>query len=379
MPSSRKIKTLIVDDSAMIRRVLSLGFSADPRIEVVGIASNAEDADGMIRELKPDVITLDIELPGMNGVDFMRQYLGKHPIPTLIISSHSPSGSSVAISALEAGAVDVIEKPSAGLASGLSNIMGSICEAVVRATSSRVIPGRRMNKASQPALMQADSVISRWVFAIGSSTGGVQALSRILPMFPENSPGIVIVQHMPPGFTEKFAARLNDTCQMTVHEASDGDTVKRGKILLAPGGTQHMKLRKYGALDYRVTLEEGDPVNFSCPSVDVLFDSVAKEAGMKCSAALLTGMGRDGAQGLLNIRQAGGATIGQDEESCVVFGMPRAAQECGAVQTVVSLEDIPSKLLGSIGPANRETRKPNRAETTPISVRGNNRLSNRPA
>ena len=340
------VKVLIVDDSAMVRRVLSTGLSADPMIEVVGAVSSAEAAWTLMQDLRPDVVTLDIEMPGMDGLTFLKTYLSRIPIPTVVISSLTREGAQITLRAMEAGAVDIVTKPSLGLGDGLPSMMSAICTRVRAAAHARVIVGGRKPPqratALPPPIPTGSPSLS--VIALGASTGGVQALCRILPLFPADSPGIVIVQHMPEGFTTAFAQRLDSLCAMTVREAQDGDLVRTGLVLLAPGGTRHMSLVRRG-VGYAVTLTQGDPVCFSRPSVDVLFDSVARVVGRNAVAALMTGMGRDGANGLLAIRAAGGRTITQDEATSVVYGMPMVARDLGASEEALPLDAIPNRLL----------------------------------
>jgi two-component system chemotaxis response regulator CheB len=350
-------KVLIVDDSAMVRRVLTTGLSADPQIEVVGAVSSAEAAWTLMQDLRPDVVTLDIEMPGMDGLTFLKTYLAKIPIPTVVISSLTRQGAQVTLHAMEAGAVDIVTKPTLGLGDGLPSMMKGICTRVRAAAKARVIVGGRKPPpratALEPPLPTGSPSLS--VIALGASTGGVQALCRILPLFPADSPGIVIVQHMPEGFTTAFAQRLDSLCAMTVREAQDGDVVRSGLVLLAPGGARHMSLVRRG-VGYAVSLTQGDPVCFSRPSVDVLFDSVARVVGRKAVAALLTGMGRDGANGLLAIRNAGGRTITQDEATSVVYGMPMVAREQGASEETLPLDAIPNRLLTLVPDAQISTR-----------------------
>lgn len=348
---SRPVRVLIIDDSAMVRQVLSMGLAADPLISVMGAASNAEQAWQMMQAERPDVITLDVEMPGMDGVSFLRRYIPQMPVPTVVISALTHESAPVTLQAMEAGAVDVIEKPALGVGEGLPAIMRDVCARVRAAASARPTPGRlrpvRPRAAALAAALGELRMAAGSLIAIGASTGGVQALGRILPMFPAESPGIVIVQHMPTGFTGAFAKRLNADCAMEVIEARDGDEVRPGRILLAPGGDRHMEVQR-GPTGWRVTMTEGAPVCFSRPSVDVLFRSVARHAGRDCAAALLTGMGKDGAAGMLAIRAAGGRTIAQDEASCVVYGMPLAAVELGAAETVLPLDEIPDRLIRSL-------------------------------
>lgn len=341
----RPVRVLIVDDSAMVRKVLSLGFAADPRIEVMGTASSAEAAWEIMQRDRPDVITLDVEMPRVDGLSFLRRFLPEMPIPTVMISSLTQAGAQVTMQAMEAGAVDVISKPSLGLASGLPAIMTGICTRVRAAAHARVSLGRARRTTAHPILTASTArpgIPS--IIAIGSSTGGVQALSTILPEFPPETPGIAIVQHMPEGFTGPFASRLDSLCRMKVREAKDGDVLTTGLVLVAPGGTRHMTVERHGRA-FQVRLVEGDPVCFSRPSVDVLMESVARVAGPQACAAILTGMGRDGAKGLLAIRRAGGQTYAQDEATSVVYGMPMAARDNGAAAEVLPLEEIPARML----------------------------------
>ena len=352
MTRSRPVRVLIVDDSAMVRKVLTMGLSADPQIEVMGTASNAEAAWEIMSHDRPDVITLDVEMPRVDGLTFLRHFLPRMPVPTVMISSLTREGAQITVQAMEAGAVDVISKPSLGLGAGLPTIMADVCLRVRAAATARITPARlHRSNAPQRLPMPHPAPLARRgtapaLFAIGSSTGGVQALSTILPEFPVESPGTVIVQHMPEGFTGPFAARLDTLCRMTVREAQDGDILHPGLILVAPGGTRHMTVSRHGQA-YRIALTDGDPVSFSRPSVDVLFDSVARAAGPSASGAILTGMGRDGARGLLAIRGAGGYTCAQDEATSVVYGMPMAARDNGGAMDVLPLDEIPVRMLQS--------------------------------
>ena len=345
-PGGRPVRVLIVDDSAMIRKVLTIGLSADPQVRVVGTASSATAALDMVETLKPDVITLDIEMPGLDGVGFPRQLMPRNPIPTVVISGVTKQGAAVTMQALEAGAVDVIPKPSLGAGDGLPIIMADICRRVIQAAGARPATGRRpeaVARAAASATARSGAAYTR-LLAIGASTGGVQALGSLLGAMPENAPGLLIVQHMPEGFTAAFATRLNTSSRITVREARDGDLVEPGLALIAPGGKRHMVLTGT-APHWRVSLVEGEAVCFSRPSVDVLFESIATRVGMHASAALLTGMGRDGASGLAQIRAAGGHTIAQDEATSVVWGMPQAAVDIGAAAEILPLDKICDALL----------------------------------
>ena len=357
MPLGRKIRTLIVDDSAMVRKILSLGLSQDPEIEVIGTAADPRVAMQYMVKERPDVITLDLEMPNMDGLTFLRQLMSKAPIPTVVISSQTQRSAQATVDALAAGAVDVIAKPKMELGGGLSGMMESIAHRVKVAARAQV--GQGALKATAPARPQAPVATARaiptgpaptrgdipdWMIAIGASTGGVQALTHVLEAMPETSPPIVIVQHMPEGFTASFANRLNQTCALRVREAQQGDVLENGLVLIAPGGPCHMKIVPKGNR-FVVELVEGPEVCFSRPAVDVLFKSVARYAKGRVSSAILTGMGKDGAEGQLAIRLSGGRAVAQDEASCVVFGMPHAAEEIGAPEKLVPLNEVAPWLL----------------------------------
>ena len=345
MSASGKIRVLIVDDSALVRKILSLGLGKDPKIEVVGQAGDPYRARDLIVELHPDVITLDVEMPRMDGVTFLKRFMPVMPIPTVVISSLTQAGKRITLEALEAGAVDVIAKPTVGITDNLPVMLEDICERVKAAASVNVshFVRKDVTYAVEPVQASLGETTDRLI-AIGASTGGVPALADIMPAFPADAPGILIVQHMPAGFTTTFAERLNSSCRMQAKEAEEGDRVLPGRILIAPGSFKHMKLVRSGG-EYRITLVDGAPVNFSRPSVDVLFESVAQHAGSNAAAALLTGMGKDGAAGLLAIRQAGGRTFAQDEATSIVFRMPRAARELGAAEMMLPLGKIPAALV----------------------------------
>ncbi len=336
------IRVLVVDDSALIRSVLSRALAAETDIDVIGAAPDPFVARDMIVERKPDVVLLDVEMPRMDGLTFLGKLMEYYPLPVIIISSLTPAGSDLALQALKLGAVDVLCKP--GAAYTLGNMVGILVE-TIRAAS-RVNVRRHLDKnqvAPKAPKFTALSETTNKILAIGASTGGTVALERILTAMPLGTPGTVIVQHMPAYFTKSFADRLNEMCAVEVREAREGDSVVTGVVLIAPGGF-HMLLRRDGAR-YAVSVKQGPPVNRHCPSVDVLFNSVARSAGRNAVAAILTGMGADGAKGLLTMRQAGARTIAQDEESCVVFGMPKVAIELGGAEEVLALGDIPGRLL----------------------------------
>lgn len=346
MRHQRPVRVLIVDDSALVRRILSDGMRQDPDIEVIGQASNPYMARDLMVELEPDVITLDVEMPRMDGVTFLKRFMPVMPIPTVIISSLTQHGMNITLQALESGAVDVIAKPQLGLVDQLPTMVEDINRRVKAAAQVNVDCFRRQGRRDVDAVSELGETTDQ-VIAIGASTGGVEALSRILPAFPAHAPGIVIVQHMPAGFTASFAERLDGLCKMRVKEAEDGDRILPGNVLIAPGGLRHMRVVRFGG-QYRVQLNEGPEVNYSRPSVDVLFTSVAQAVGVNAAAAVLTGMGKDGAEGLLAIHQAGGRTVAQDQHSSVVFGMPQMAHKLGGAQCLAPLEKIPALLVRAL-------------------------------
>lgn len=339
---ARRVRVLIVDDSAVVRQILTRELARDPLIEVVGTAPDPYVARDKIVQLEPDVITLDVEMPRMDGITFLRKLMEHRPLPVVVLSSLTQQGTATALEALEAGAVEVMAKPGSAYTVGdLGGLLVQKIKVAARATARRSVrPGSSgQNKAGSSAMSRTTSR----VLAIGASTGGVQALTEVLSSFPPTAPGTVIVQHMPEKFTASFAQRLNSICAVEVKEAAEGDLVVSGRALIAPGG-RHMLLQRCGA-QYHVTLRDGPPVFHQKPSVEVLFDSVAKYAGPNAVGAILTGMGADGAAGLLRMRQAGARTVAQDEKSCVVFGMPSEAIKLGAAEKVLPLERIAHALI----------------------------------
>ncbi|MGB8012265.1 MAG: chemotaxis response regulator protein-glutamate methylesterase [Terriglobales bacterium] len=346
-----KIHVLIVDDSAVVRQTLSEVLSSDPEIEVIGTASDPFVAAERIQERKPDVITLDIEMPRMDGLTFLQKIMSQHPIPVVICSSLAEEGAQSTLKALEYGAVDIITKPRLGSKQFLEESQIAICQ-VVKAAAAANLHRLRPVRVVEPKLT-ADAILSpathamaettEKVVAIGASTGGTEALKVVLERLPPDAPGIVIVQHMPETFTRAFANRLNTLCSITVKEAEPNDTVLRGHALIAPGN-HHMLLQRSGAR-YYVDIKEGPLVCRHRPSVDVLFRSAARYAGQNAVGVILTGMGDDGARGMLEMKQAGAKTIAQDEATCVVFGMPNEAVKRGAVDKVLPLEAVAGAVL----------------------------------
>jgi two-component system, chemotaxis family, protein-glutamate methylesterase/glutaminase len=338
-----KIKVLIVDDSAIVRKILAEELAKYPDIEVVGVAPDPFVARDKIVNLKPDVLTLDIEMPRMDGLTFLRKLMMYYPLPTIIVSSLTPKGGKLTLEALDIGAVDVIAKPGEAYTVGdmSTNLVEKIRVASRVRLSRKVQPDNVARGEAEP--IKALAQTSHKVIAIGASTGGTEALKQVLTRMPPNSPGIIIVQHMPANFTTAFAERLNNLCQIRVKEAADNDSVTTGTALVAPGN-YHMILRRSGAR-YYVEIKTGPMVHHQRPAVDVLFKSTAKYAGANSIGVILTGMGSDGAEGLLEMKKIGAATIAQDEKSCVVFGMPKEAIKLNAVDYVMPIDQIASQIV----------------------------------
>ena len=336
------IKVLIVDDSAIVRQILQKELEQMPGIKVIGTAPDPYIARDKIIDLEPDVVTLDVEMPRMDGITFLRKLMKYKPLPVIIVSSLTPKGGNLALEAIELGAVDVMSKPGAAYTVGEMSLSLShkIKAAAVVDLEKKI---RIKSKNGKPVKKLSMTRTTNKVLAIGASTGGTEAIRDVLQAFPSTGPGTVVVQHMPENFTRSFANRLNEVCSMEVKEAEDGDRVVPGKVLIAPGN-QHMLLRRSGAT-YYVELKGGPMVFHQRPSVEVLFNSVAKYAGSNALGVILTGMGKDGAKGLLEMRKAGANTIAQDEKSCVVYGMPKEAVDIGAAKDVMSLKSIPGKII----------------------------------
>lgn len=335
------ISVLVVDDSAIVRKILSDTLSRDPQIDVIGTAPDPYVARDKIVKLKPDVITLDIEMPRMDGLAFLHKLMRYFPLPVIIVSSLTPEGGQMAMEALEAGAVDVVCKPGASYT--VSEMSVQLIDKIKAAARVNVV--RRATEApkGRPPVKAALSKTTNKVVAIGASTGGTEALRVLLSMLPSNAPGAVVVQHMPEHFTKSFANRLDGLCEVHVKEAEDGDSVVPGTVLIARGN-RHLLLRRSGAV-YCAQIKDGPMVCRQRPSADVLFKSVAKYAGANAIGVILTGMGNDGASGLLMMKQNGAYTIAQDEKTCVVYGMPKAAVNLGAADCSLPLEHIAERIL----------------------------------
>jgi len=360
---ARKVRVLVIDDSAVVRQTLTSILQEDPAIEVIGAASDPFVAARRIAEEVPDVITLDVEMPRMDGITFLRKLMAQRPVPVVMCSSLTEEGSETLMQALEAGAVDVILKPRIGVADHLMESRTRICEAVKGAAQARLGVRARLAavRASGPEKkLTADAMLppppagsramartTETVICVGASTGGTESLRELLEVLPSNAPGMVIVQHMPEKFTAAFARRLDGLCQVEVKEAADGDAVLRGRVLIAPGN-RHTLLERSGAR-YHVSVRDGPLVSRHRPSVDVLFRSAARSAGRNAVGVIMTGMGDDGARGLLEMKQAGAYTLAQDEATCIVFGMPKEAIARGAAAKVLPLQAIAPEILRAGG------------------------------
>jgi len=341
----RKIKVLVVDDSALVRDILSQGLSLDPAIEVVGTAADPYIARDKIISLKPDVLTLDVEMPRMDGVEFLRRLMPQFPIPVVVVSALTKKGAAITLAAMEAGAVEVVTKPSVDVARGLNDMLSDLRAKVKVAAATNVHAWKAIQRTAAPLKVNSQALAESTdkVVAIGASTGGTEAIRRILKTFPSAMPGVVVVQHMPAGFTKHFADSLNDLCAMEVMEAKTGDRVLPGRVLIAPGGLQMTVTRSGGV--YLVNCQPGENVNGHCPSVEVLFMSVAKYVGANAIGIMLTGMGSDGADGMVAMRKAGARTMSQDEATSVVFGMPKVAYERGGAECLLPLNAIPQAVM----------------------------------
>lgn len=334
----RKIKVLIVEDSILFQRLLKDNLNKDPMIEVIAVASNPYEARDQIVKEKPDVMTLDLEMPRMGGLEFLQKLMPQVPIPTIVITSLSDK----VFDAIRAGAVDFVAKPSGKDRGQVENFIQNELATKVKIASTVKVDKMKKPKPEYHHEGVISSANRNKVIAIGASTGGTEAIFDVISKFETDIPGVVIVQHMPPGFTQMYANRLNNQCKVVVKEAEDGDKVVPGQVLIAPGD-KHMRLKKVAG-GYQVECKVGEKVSGHCPSVDVLFRSVAECARKDAIGVILTGMGRDGADGLLKMREAGALTVGQNQESCVVYGMPKEAYNCGAVMYQESLDDIADRV-----------------------------------
>jgi two-component system chemotaxis response regulator CheB len=353
----KKIKVLIVDDSAVVRQTMEEILSSDPGIEVIATASDPYIAADRIRNEVPDVITLDVEMPKMDGITFLQKIMSQHPIPVVMCSSLTENGSETALKAMEYGAIEIIQKPRMGTKQFLEESKIHICDVVkaaavakVKRTSAKTIKvSKKLTADAVIAKAKSNAMIrtTEKVVVVGASTGGTEALRVFLEAMPADSPGIVIVQHMPENFTKAFARRLDGICQITVKEASDNDTVIRGQALIAPGN-HHTLLKRSGAR-YYVEVKDGPLVSRHRPSVDVLFRSAARYAGKNAVGVIMTGMGDDGAKGMSEMKESGAYNIAQDEATSIVFGMPNEAIKKGGVDKVLPLEKLAGKVIASCG------------------------------
>lgn len=342
------IKVMIVDDSAVVRSMLREQLASEPDIEVVGVAPDPLFALQKLKTLCPDVLVVDVEMPRMDGLTFLRQLMQENPIPTIVFSSLAAQGSAIALDAMDAGAVAILCKPGMGVGQFIQEQRAQLVQTVRQAAGARLrqVAARQQAPGGSTAI-QARSTLTQSqttdaIVALGTSTGGTRALEYLLTRLPRDCTGLVIVQHMPANFTRQFAQRLNAACAIEVREAQDGDRVIPGRALIAPGGL-HLSVRRNGA-QYQVQVQDGPPVSRHKPSVDVLFRSLAQAAGRNAVGVIMTGMGDDGARGLKAMREAGALTLAQDEASCVVFGMPKEAIRLGAVEQICSLDEIPQRI-----------------------------------
>ncbi len=350
--SIKKIKVLCVDDSALIRSVMTEIINSQSDMTVVGTAADPLVARDLIKVTNPDVLTLDVEMPRMDGLEFLEKLMRLRPMPVVMVSSLTERGSEIALRALELGAIDFVTKPRLGVRDGLLNYTELIAGKIRTAASARIQPGRHAASAKatpdapQESLLRSPLLSTEKLIIIGASTGGTEAIREVLQPLPPDSPAVLIAQHMPAGFTRSFAQRLDGLCRINVKEAEHGERVLPGYAYIAPGGF-HLSLGRSGA-NYVAHLDQEPPVNRHRPSIDVLFDSAAKYAGKNAIGIILTGMGKDGAEGLLRMKRAGAHTLAQDEASCVVFGMPREAIALGAVDDVSPLSEVSRRVLAHL-------------------------------
>lgn len=336
---NKKIRVLVVDDSLLSREIISIGISSSPDMEVVAKAGDPFEAVDKILEFKPDIMTCDVEMPKMNGIEFIKRLLPQYSIPIIVVSS----ANEVVFDAINAGAVDFIGKPNVQSKTSVENFINELIKKIKIGANSRFIDKKELKVGK---LDSRGSINTEAIVAVGASTGGTEAIFSLLSALPQNMPGIVITQHIPPVFSTMFANRLNSQTKLNVKEAENGDYIEKGKVLIAPGD-KHMIIKKR-VNRYCVEVFQGEKVNGHCPSVDVLFKSVAKEAKSNSIGIILTGMGYDGAKGLLAMRRSGAKTIGQDEKSSVIYGMPKVAYDIGAVEKQAALSNIPQILISML-------------------------------
>jgi len=339
MVEGRRIRVLVVDDSLVFREVLARGIASDPNIEVVAKAVDPFDARDKIIEYEPDVMTCDVEMPKMSGIEFIKRLMPQYPLPIIVVSALSEA----VFDAMNVGAIDFVTKPDVTSPEGVKGFIEELIVKVKTASTAKVF----RNNSSESQVINSTNIDSdKGIIAIGASTGGTEAIYNLLRSLPKNIPGIVIVQHIPPVFSKMFADRLNSSTHFEAKEAETGDLVQSGRVLVAQGGL-HIKLKKAGD-KYKVQCFSGEKLNGHCPSIDIFFESVAKEGGKQAIGVILTGMGYDGARGLLAMKRKGARTIGQNEKSCVVYGMPKVAYDIGAVEKQTSLENIPNLICSML-------------------------------
>ncbi|MDY7001638.1 MAG: chemotaxis response regulator protein-glutamate methylesterase [Thermodesulfobacteriota bacterium] len=346
----RPIRVLVVDDSALVRDILSQGLGADPGIEIVGVASDPYVARDKIVQLNPDLLTLDVEMPRMDGVEFLRKLMPQRPLPVVMVSALTERGKQITLDALEAGAVDFVTKPKSDVARGLNAMLMELRTKVKIASTANVAHWKHKRSGKPGSVSVSAKALSEStdkVIAIGASTGGTEAIKEVITRFPMTMPGVVIVQHMPAGFTKMFSERMNGLCAMEVKEAEQGDRVMPGRVLIAPGGL-HMSVKRSGGI-YQINVKPGELVNGHCPSVEVLMQSVAEHVGANAVGVMLTGMGHDGADAMVAMRKAGARVIAQDEATSVVFGMPMEAHKRGGAERLVPLGDIAPAVTDLLG------------------------------